>query len=37
MENKNFIMIGLSIAIIFGGIYLYKKSQEEVLRKEINF
>jgi len=37
MENKKFIMIGLSIAIIFGGIYLYKKSQEEVLRKEINF
>lgn len=30
-------MIGLSIAIIFGGIYLYKKSQEEVLRKDFNF
>ena len=29
-------MIGLMVAIIFGGLYLYKKSQEEVLKKEIN-
>ena len=36
MENKNLIMIGLTVAIIFGGLYLYKKSQEEVLKKEIN-
>jgi hypothetical protein len=36
MENKTLIMIGLSVAVIFGGIYLYKKSQEEVLKKEIN-
>jgi|TARA_R110000868_G_scaffold4085_5_gene24883 hypothetical protein len=36
MGNKNFIMIALSVAVIFGGIFLYKKSQEEVLKKEIN-
>lgn len=30
-------MIGLSIAVIFGGIYLYKKSQEEVFKKDYNF
>ena len=29
-------MIGLTVAIIFGGLYLNKKSQEEVLKKEIN-
>lgn len=29
-------MIALSVAVIFGGIFLYKKSQEEVLKKEIN-
>jgi LPXTG-motif cell wall-anchored protein len=36
MENKTFIMIGLSVAVIFGGIFLYKKSQEEVLKKDFN-
>jgi LPXTG-motif cell wall-anchored protein len=37
MGNKNFIMIGLTVAIIFGGLYLYKKSQQEVLKKDFNF
>lgn len=30
-------MIALSVAVVFGGIFLYKKSQEEVLKKEFNF
>ena len=30
-------MIGLTVAIIFGGLYLYKKSQQEVLKKDFNF
>lgn len=30
-------MIALSVAVVFGGIFLYKKSQEEVLKKELNF
>jgi len=37
MANKTFIMIGLTAAIIFGGLYLYKKSQQEVLKKDFNF
>ena len=30
-------MIALGVAVVFGGIFLYKKSQEEVLKKELNF